>query len=52
MADVTKCRHRLQRAMTEGAGVLRSTALAGGGRREVGDVAATADTLARRSRRR
>ena len=42
--DVTKCRHRLQRAMTEGAGVLRSTASLAAAAEEVGDVAAMAAT--------
>jgi len=40
--DVTKCRHRLQRAMTEGAGVLRSAASLSTAAEEVGEVAATA----------
>jgi L-aspartate oxidase len=40
--DVTKCRHRLQRAMTEGAGVLQSSASLATAADEVGDVAATA----------
>jgi L-aspartate oxidase len=40
--DVTKARHRLQRAMTEGAGVLRSTASLASAAEEVGDVAAAA----------
>jgi L-aspartate oxidase len=39
--DVTKARHRLQRAMTEGAGVLRSTESLSAAAEEVGDVAAT-----------
>jgi L-aspartate oxidase len=39
--DVTKSRHRLQRAMTEGAGVLRSTASLAAAADEVGDVGAT-----------
>jgi L-aspartate oxidase len=43
-ADVTKSRHRLQRAMTEGAGVLRSMASLAAAAEEVGDVAATAAT--------
>jgi L-aspartate oxidase len=43
-ADVTKCRHRLQRAMTEGAGVLRSTSSLAGAAEEVGEVAAIAAT--------
>jgi L-aspartate oxidase len=43
-ADVTKCRHRLQWAMTEGAGVLRSTASLSAAADEVSDVAATAAT--------
>jgi aspartate oxidase len=42
--DVTKSRHRLQRAMTEGAGVLRSMASLAAAAEEVGDVAATAAT--------
>ncbi len=41
-ADVTKSRHRLQRAMTEGAGVLRSTESLATAAGEVADVAATA----------
>jgi L-aspartate oxidase len=40
--DVTKARDRLQLAMTEGAGVLRSTASLAGAAETVGDVAATA----------
>jgi L-aspartate oxidase len=40
--DVTKARARLQRAMTEGAGVLRSTESLAAAAEEVGDVAATA----------
>jgi L-aspartate oxidase len=40
--DVTKSRERLQRAMTEGAGVLRSAASLAAAAEEVGDVAATA----------
>jgi L-aspartate oxidase len=40
--DVTKARDRLQRAMTEGAGVLRSTDSLTTAAQEVGDVAATA----------
>jgi L-aspartate oxidase len=40
--DITKARHRLQRAMTEGAGVLRSTASLAAAADEVGDVAAAA----------
>lgn len=40
--DVMKSRHRLQRAMTEGAGVLRSTASLAAAAEEVGDVAAGA----------
>jgi L-aspartate oxidase len=40
--DVTKNRDRLQRAMTEGAGVLRSAASLAAAADEVGDVAATA----------
>jgi L-aspartate oxidase len=40
--DVTKNRDRLQRAMTEGAGVLRSAASLAAAAEEVGDVAATA----------
>jgi L-aspartate oxidase len=42
--DLTKSRHRLQRAMTEGAGVLRSTASLAAAADEVGDVGATAAT--------
>ena len=42
--DMTKSRHRLQRAMTEGAGVLRSSASLATAADEVGDVAATAAT--------
>ncbi|HEY7947899.1 MAG TPA: L-aspartate oxidase [Acidimicrobiales bacterium] len=41
-ADVTKARHRLQRAMTEGAGVLRSTQSLAAAAEEVADAAATA----------
>ncbi len=41
-ADMTKCRDRLQRAMTEGAGVLRSASSLAAAAQEVGDVAATA----------
>jgi L-aspartate oxidase len=40
--DVMKARDRLQRAMTEGAGVLRSTASLAAAAEEVGDVAADA----------
>jgi L-aspartate oxidase len=43
-ADVTKDRHRLQRAMTEGAGVLRSRQSLAAAAAEVGDVAAVAST--------
>jgi len=42
--DVRKCRDRLQRAMTDGAGVLRSTESLAAAAAEVGDVAATAAT--------
>ncbi len=51
-ADVTKSRHRLQRAMTEGAGVLRTTESLATAAEEVADVAATVGGLARRARRR
>jgi L-aspartate oxidase len=44
--DVTKCRHRLQRAMTEGAGVLRSRESLTGAAGEVGEVAAAVGRLA------
>jgi L-aspartate oxidase len=40
--DVTKCRDRLQRAMTEGAGVLRSAPSLATAAEEIGDIAATA----------
>jgi L-aspartate oxidase len=42
--DVTKGRHRLQRAMTEGAGVLRSTSSLAGAAEEVEEVALMAAT--------
>jgi L-aspartate oxidase len=42
LTDVAKSRDRLQRAMTEGAGVLRSTASLAAAALEVGDVAAAA----------